>query len=328
MVVDWIVYGLLISVFATVLNHTVFKISPASRAGAWSLTIVLFFVSVAILSAAKYIRYQLLSAEVGVSIKPSIPLDIAGAMVSALLFYGLLNKTESRRAVTAHSPTSENTEVETLGVVDKSIQASTETQNAGSRYPSAKEISVHLHSLYDKGKDMEVPSMEQEAPDFFQMAWDEISNGSLQKGMWARAYSETEGNEQRAKAAYIKLRVQQLESEHTANQARQREELARKKMEERERLREEERSRPENMSKQGLLVCSVDSECKEMGIRSGDVIISHNGTDVRNNKSLFLRQLESTTASDQNKMRIVRGNQFIDLTIRGGKLGIKVAELV
>ncbi|MFV7642881.1 hypothetical protein ACNPK3_20380 [Shewanella algae] len=94
MIIDWIIYGLLIWGLASLLNNTAFKNTPASKLAAWSLTIVIFLVSVVALSVAKYIRYQMMSDEIGVSINPSNPLDMGGAFVFSWLFYGFLNKAQ------------------------------------------------------------------------------------------------------------------------------------------------------------------------------------------------------------------------------------------
>jgi len=91
MIVDWIVYGLIIWGLATILNKTVFKATPASRGVAWGLTILLFFINVVVLSAAKYLRYQVISEDIGTSITPSNPLDMGGAFVFSYLFFSFLN---------------------------------------------------------------------------------------------------------------------------------------------------------------------------------------------------------------------------------------------
>lgn len=94
MIVDWIIYGLVIWVLATILNKTAFKDTPASRGVAWSLTILMFFANLVALSAAKYLRYQVISEDLGTTITPSNPLDMAGAFLFAYLFFTFLNKTE------------------------------------------------------------------------------------------------------------------------------------------------------------------------------------------------------------------------------------------
>jgi hypothetical protein len=91
MIVDWIVYGLIIWGLATILNKTVFKAAPASRGVAWGLTILLFFINVVALSAAKYLRYQVISEDIGTSITPSNPLDMGGAFIFSYLFFSFLN---------------------------------------------------------------------------------------------------------------------------------------------------------------------------------------------------------------------------------------------
>ncbi len=86
MLVDWLVYGLIIWGLATVLNKTAF------------MTILVFFLSVAALSAAKVIRYQAISDSVGVHISPRNPLDMGGAFVFAWLFYSFLNRAKGEKS--------------------------------------------------------------------------------------------------------------------------------------------------------------------------------------------------------------------------------------
>lgn len=92
MLVDWLIYGLIVWGLATVLNKTAFKVQPATKGSAWGLTILVFFLNIATLSAAKVIRYQAISDSVGVPISPGNPLDMGGAFVFAWLFYAFLNR--------------------------------------------------------------------------------------------------------------------------------------------------------------------------------------------------------------------------------------------
>jgi hypothetical protein len=342
MLVDWLVYGLLIWGLATALNKMAFKARPASKGAVWGLTILVFFLSVAALSVAKVIRYQVISDDVGVPVSPRNPLDMGGAFLFAWLFYSLLDRVKGG---VNHTSSSEDgnlkSHMEALSVATESLSTATESKNATPDFFEPKRDTIDFRTVHNEDEsdmDMEKQHLDQESPDFFQIAWDELSSGSIQKGIWARAYSETEGDEPKAKARYIKLRVPQLEMEHADTLARQREELARKYQEGRERrireeqdrrIREEELSRlAEDAGKHGLLVCSVDSECNALGINPGDVIIFCNGIDVRNNKAQFLRQLESTNPSEQNILRLVRGKGFVDLTLRGGSLGLQISQLV
>ena len=45
---------------------------------------------------------------------------------------------------------------------------------------------------------------------FYELAYDEIESGNLKKGLWAKAFSEAEGDEKKAKALYTKYRFDQI----------------------------------------------------------------------------------------------------------------------
>ena len=92
MILDWILYGLIIWGLATLLNKTAFKTATASRGAAWGLTVLIFFINIAALSAVKIFRYQVISESVGQSISPSNPLDMSGAFVFSYLFFILLKR--------------------------------------------------------------------------------------------------------------------------------------------------------------------------------------------------------------------------------------------
>ena len=49
----------------------------------------------------------------------------------------------------------------------------------------------------------------------FEYVMDELADGNKQRGIWGQAMVECEGNETKAEAAYIKLRVQSLKDEIT-----------------------------------------------------------------------------------------------------------------
>ena len=52
--------------------------------------------------------------------------------------------------------------------------------------------------------------------DLYQRAWHELESGAFDKALWARAFAEADGDENKAKAAYIRFRVAAL-----ANEARE-----------------------------------------------------------------------------------------------------------
>lgn len=45
---------------------------------------------------------------------------------------------------------------------------------------------------------------------FYEMAWDEIQAGNVSKGLWARSYAQAAGNDEKARALYVKERVKEL----------------------------------------------------------------------------------------------------------------------
>ncbi len=51
----------------------------------------------------------------------------------------------------------------------------------------------------------------------------EIAAGELVPGLWAKAFAQADGNEQRAKAIYIKLRVEQIKLGNAAQAEQMRE---------------------------------------------------------------------------------------------------------
>lgn len=48
---------------------------------------------------------------------------------------------------------------------------------------------------------------------YYEMAGEEISRGKIRTGIWLKALSEAEGNESRAQAIYLKLRVDAMRQE-------------------------------------------------------------------------------------------------------------------
>ena len=44
----------------------------------------------------------------------------------------------------------------------------------------------------------------------YEKAWNELESSKVDKGTWARAFSDAEGDEQKAKALYVKMRVRAM----------------------------------------------------------------------------------------------------------------------
>jgi uncharacterized membrane protein YhaH (DUF805 family) len=51
---------------------------------------------------------------------------------------------------------------------------------------------------------------------FYQQAYDELENGQIDKALWAKIFSQCGGNENKAKAQYITVRVERLAAEQPA----------------------------------------------------------------------------------------------------------------
>lgn len=49
--------------------------------------------------------------------------------------------------------------------------------------------------------------------DYYELASKEIRSGNIREGLWAKAWSQAQGDENKAQAAYIKLRVEAMRRE-------------------------------------------------------------------------------------------------------------------
>jgi hypothetical protein len=76
---------------------------------------------------------------------------------------------------------------------------------------------------------------------FYDQVAAEIEARQLDKGMWVRAFSEASGDDIKAKAVYISLRVAQLEAEARAAQAAKQAEEVQAKAHAQEELRKKQR---------------------------------------------------------------------------------------
>lgn len=157
MIFDYILFGLLVWLVTSLLNYAVFNEKPASKFTTFALTILMFILSTFALTFAQIIRYQLISQDIGIIIKPPTPLDMGGAFIFSWLFYSLLNKK------------GKNT-------IDKINHSS---------------AIVNHDDLYKK-------------------AYEEMSSEHFEPASWAKAFANAEGNQDKAKALYIKYRVEQL----------------------------------------------------------------------------------------------------------------------
>lgn len=57
---------------------------------------------------------------------------------------------------------------------------------------------------------------------FYEIAADEIEAGELRRGLWLKCLAESDGNDQKARAAYIRIRVEELRGEEAERQRKAR----------------------------------------------------------------------------------------------------------
>ena len=54
---------------------------------------------------------------------------------------------------------------------------------------------------------------------FYETVWSELETDNIQQGLWAKLFSENDGDSDKTKAAYLKARVQQLSDASKADAA-------------------------------------------------------------------------------------------------------------
>ena len=166
-------------------------------------------------------------------------------------------------------------------------------------------------------------------PDFYEIAWQEIETNSVTKGLWSKAFAVADGDIEKTKANYIKFRVKCLEEAFESKLLKDQARVIREEQEKAERKRQQELEAPQYMAKRGLIVTSLDhdSSAKKKGLEVGDILIFYNQVDVRDDKKKFISEMNETPADSVVNMRIVRGDKFYDIKVKGGNLGVNVAEL-
>ena len=104
----------------------------------------------------------------------------------------------------------------------------------GQRVGEAIEATKSL-GIFDKLK-LDNTSTRLSDDDLFEQAYDELQNDELVKGVWARALSDSGGDEKKAEALYLKLRVQHLKDEKRLTTQKKQ---AKKKAEQKKKLEED-----------------------------------------------------------------------------------------
>lgn len=203
MFIDWLLYGLLTWGLVAALNATAFKAQPASRGTAWALTIAMFIVNLVAMTALQFLQYRVISENLGFEIKPRGPLDAVGALTFSWLFFVWLRK--SPKAV--HPPLTEQPAPPRTAV---SLSAVTSLAEGN--------VGKTDRTIASPAASPSVP-FDTPAEEFWSAALTEFDSASRRPGLWARAFSEAQGNEAVAKASYLRSRASELELEHHARLA-------------------------------------------------------------------------------------------------------------
>ncbi len=229
MLIDWLLYGLLTWAVASMLNATVFKEKPATRATAWALTAVVFIINLFVLTILQYLRFRVVSRELGVTVHPPGPVDGIGAFVFSGLLFSLLRKSSR---VLADSNDLNNLASVAQATVSSSTPAPTLPQTA---MTLAKRDDIHIP--------MSRPTDGSPAEQFWSAALEEMESSARRPGLWARSFSEANGDQAIAKAKYLAYRSSELENEHRESEVRRAQaEANRRRLEELEQLSSAERA--------------------------------------------------------------------------------------
>ena len=207
MILDWIICGLIIWGFASVLNHTIFKKNPVSKEVAWSLTIVIFFVSFSVLRVATIIRYERISEEVGLSLTSNnYGSALTGALLVSFLFYRFLSRVHKKIKLT-DGGINQNTNDLLPSQPDDPFLMQDGQSKAQTTHHSSIEIPVNQEYIYEN-------------------IANEIESGNVEKGLWTRLFAECDGDENATKVHYIKQRSTALIAEEQSRLERKAKERA------------------------------------------------------------------------------------------------------
>jgi hypothetical protein len=192
MLIDGLIYGLIVSGVATLLNASAFKLKPASGIAAWTLTILMFFVNMVALTMLEVLRYQAISDSIGMPISPKSPLNMGGAFLFAWLFFSLLNRQKKNK--------------QSAPVIDSvapiySPALSVSVASVATDFPNTVPSENHNTSLIQTVLDDER---------IYATIAKEFESGIADKGLWTRLFVECEGDERRTKVLYIRQRAERL----------------------------------------------------------------------------------------------------------------------
>lgn len=200
--IDILICCVLTWAFAALLNAWMFKRKPASKLTATLITMVMFFVYLLVLSYAKYVQFQ------AAGLKPTTPWSFGGALVCALFLYSLLNKrTSSAGAAASHSAPGQP-------VFPGLFEKSSLDKASARRSEPAEPMQQPLPPVIEVTQEVKPAHAVQEISDAsWSASLGEFDGPHRQAGLWARVFSESNGDENRAKATYLRVRAGQIEQQ-------------------------------------------------------------------------------------------------------------------
>ena len=108
--------------------------------------------------------------------------------------------------------------------------------------------------------------------DFYEQAWSEVEENKQIKSIWAKAFTQSEGNSEKTKAVYIKLRVDSLKKE-----AEEKIHLAQKEFKKQSVQKESDNDKAQNKLQNFLKSNAVYISRK---ISDFEYIVSHQNTPI------------------------------------------------
>ena len=172
MLVDLLIGGLAVGGIAALLNHFIFKKNPASKINAWILTIIVFIITFTLFSIGTIARQEILAQKLGIRPSFTYPFDFVISFSLSWFFYGSLKKRPKNL-----------------------------TNN---KKPIEKLKPLISYS------DLKINDTIEISDSYYKMAYDELTIGKPDPALWAKAFANAEGNQDKAKGLYVKYRAEQL----------------------------------------------------------------------------------------------------------------------
>lgn len=195
---------------AKALNMVLFKWAPASNFVTWTLTFGYFICGVILASVVKFFRGAAISKSLGISMSTQNPMDMGTAFIMALVFYQVLNRASKKSANSRVQANSDNPDlsIRTPAIASKLTATSTQYAirplHALTDQPTRATMSSSLvHQSLQEGMAVDESAI-------YTAIANELESGAIDKGLWTRLFAESDGDESKTKAAYIRQRANQM----------------------------------------------------------------------------------------------------------------------